>query len=524
MNKYYDYIIIGAGSSGAVLASRLSENPNNKILLIEAGNTFERIDQIPGVLLNGMSTGADWTGNLAIGTEFDWQYKAVSNPEFKDMGVPRGRVAGGTSSINGQVFLRAIPEDFENWKNGGLEDWSYEQCLKYFIKQENDLDFQNEYHGNNGPIPVKRHSLDSLLVDQMSFYNTVKEMGYKATEDHNLPYSEGVGPMPLNNSNGIRWSTGICYLLPALERENLDVLSNKICKKILIENGKQIGLQLYDDEVFEGNEIIISTGAVESPKLLMLSGIGNKSEFENYNIKHLHQLKGVGQNLRDHPAVELRWNADDLLNNDLSDVGAQKVGLRYTSSKSKDRLDMVSVMRFQPKEMNPDSLHFEKTDFGNTRVAITTGIFLAKSSGNLSLNKQDHKKYPKINYNYLSNEYDMERLIEGVKLNFEIARNSNFDSFRKELIAPLPEAFENDKLLRKCILSKVHTMHHISGTCKMGSINDEFSVVDKYAKVIGIEGLRIADCSIMPDCVRANTNATAIMIGEKISDHIKNGD
>ena len=156
MKKTYDYIIIGAGSSGAVIASRLSENPNTKVLLIEAGNTFENMEEIPEVLLKGMATGADWTGNLAVGTEFYWQYKAISNPDFKNMGVPRGRVAGGTSSINGQVFLRAIPEDFENWSSKGLEDWSFEECLKYYIKQENDLDFTNEYHGNDGPVPVKR--------------------------------------------------------------------------------------------------------------------------------------------------------------------------------------------------------------------------------------------------------------------------------------------------------------------------------------------------------------------------------
>jgi len=524
LKKTYDYIIIGAGSSGAVIASRLSENPNTKVLLIEAGNTFENMEEIPDVLLKGMATGADWTGNLAVGTEFDWQYKAISNPDFKNMGVPRGRVAGGTSSINGQVFLRAIPEDFENWSSKGLEDWSFEECLKYYIKQENDLDFTNEYHGNDGPVPVKRHSLDSLLIDQMTFYNTVQEMGFKTTEDHNLPYSEGVGPMPLNNPNGIRWSTGICYVLPAMVRENLDVLSNSICKKILIENGKQIGLILENDEIYEGNEIIVSSGAVESPKLLLLSGVGKKDELDESNIEHVHELKGVGQNLRDHPAVELRWNGDHSLNDNLTDVGAQKVGLRYTSSNSKDRLDMISVMRFQPEGISPDNLHFERSDFGKTRVGITTGIFLAKSSGKLSLNKLDPRNHPDLNYNYLSNENDFQRMIEGVKFNFEIARNSNFDSFRKDLIAPLPEALEDDKLLKKWISSKVHTMHHISGTCKMGNTDDDFSVVDKHGKVIGIEGLRIADCSIMPDCVRANTNATAIMIGEKISDHIKNGD
>tara|TARA_B110000196_G_scaffold135132_1_gene117128 strand:+ start:195 stop:1775 length:1581 start_codon:yes stop_codon:yes gene_type:complete len=526
LKNTFDYIIIGAGSSGGVIASRLSENPNNNVLLIEAGNSFENMDEIPDVILKGMATGADWTGNQAIGTEFDWQYKAISNPEFTNMGVPRGKLIGGTSSINGQVFLRAIPEDFENWKSTGLDNWSFEECLNYYIKLENDLDFQNKYHGNEGPIPVKRHSLGSLLEDQLSFYETVQEMGHKSTDDHNLPYSEGVGPLPLNNPNGVRWSTGICYVLPSLKRENFKILSNSICKKILIENGKQIGIELENGEIYESGEIIISAGAIESPKLLMLSGIGNKKVLKNSEIKHIHQLEGVGENLRDHPAVELRWNASDKLNNNLSDVGAQKVALRYSSENapSSERLDMISIMRFQPGGMTADNLHFDKSDFGKTRVAITTGLFLAKSSGNLSLNKKNPLSRPKLNYNFLNNKSDLDRMIEGVKFNYEIARHHNFNSFRNELIAPMPEALEDDGLLVKWINSNAHTMHHISGTCKMGSTKDNLSVVDEFGRVIGIDGLRVADCSIMPDCVRANTNATAIMIGEKIADHIKNGD
>ena len=524
MKNSYDYIVIGAGSSGAVIASRLSENPNNQVLLIEAGETFENIEDMPDVIKKGMATGADWTGNLAVGTEYDWKYNAISNPEFKNMGVPRGKVIGGTSSINGQVFVRAIPEDFENWKNTGLDDWSFEDCLKYFIKLENDLDFENEYHGNDGPIPVRRHKLDTLLQDQLTFYETVKDMGFPETEDHNMPFSEGVGPLPLNNPHGIRWSTGICYVMPALFRDNFKVLSNSKCKKIIVENGIQIGILLENDEIYEAGEIIISAGAVESPKLLLNSGIGDKEEITNYGLEHIHQLKGVGKNLRDHPAVELVWKSTEKLLDQLTDVGAQKVALRYTSNNSKDRLDMISVMRFQPGGISKDDLHFRTSDFGESRIAITTGLFLAKSSGELTLNPKDHYSYPIINYNYLSNDYDLQRLIEGVKFNFEIARNSNFDSFRGDLVEPIPQALEDEKILIKWIKSKVHTMHHISGTCKMGNESDDFAVVNKHAKVFGIEGLRVVDCSIMPDCVRANTNATAIMMGEKISDHIMHGD
>ncbi len=523
MKKTFDYIVIGAGSSGAVLASRLSENSNNNVLLIEAGDTFEKIEDIPDVIKNGMATGADWTGNLAVGTEYDWKYEAISNQDFKNMGVPRGKVIGGTSSINGQVFIRAIPEDFENWKNKGLDDWSFEDCLKYYIKLENDLDFNNEFHGNDGPVPIKRHSLDSLLQDQRSFYQTAQDMGFPTTDDHNMPFSEGVGPLPLNNVKGIRWSTGISYVIPALFRENFKILSNSICKKIIIEEGIQRGVILENNEIYYANEVIVSAGAVESPKLLLNSGIGNTDEISKHGIDPIHQLKGVGKNLRDHPAVELVWKSSEKLLDQLTDVGAQKVALRYTSEKSRDRLDMISVMRFQPGGISKDDLHFRSSDFGESRIAITTGLFLAKSHGELTLNPQNPKDYPIMNYNYLSNDYDLERLIEGVKFNFEIARNRNFDSFRGDLIEPIPEALEDEKILIQWIKSKVHTMHHISGTCKMGNESDELAVVNRYGKVHGIEGLRVVDCSIMPDCVRANTNATAIMIGEKISDHILEG-
>ena len=178
------------------------------------------------------------------------------------MGVPRGKVIGGTSSINGQVFIRAIPEDFDNWKNKGLDDWSYEECLKYYIKLENDLDFNNEFHGNEGPIPVMRHKIDTLLEDQLTFYESVQEMGFPVTEDHNLPFSEGVGPLPLNNVNGMRWSTGISYVIPAIYRDNIEVLSNTICEKIIIDNGIQRGVILKNGNVIEGYEIILSAGAV----------------------------------------------------------------------------------------------------------------------------------------------------------------------------------------------------------------------------------------------------------------------
>ena len=523
MKKIYDYIIIGSGSSGGVLASRLSENSNNQVLLIEAGNTFETVDDIPDVLKKGMATGADWSGNLAVGTQFDWKYKAISNEKFKNMGVPRGKVIGGTSSINGQVFIRAIPEDFENWKNKGLDDWSYEECLKYYIKLENDLDFNNEFHGNEGPIPVMRHKIDTLLEDQLTFYESVQEMGFPVTEDHNLPYSEGVGPLPLNNVNGMRWSTGISYVIPALHRDNLEVLSNTICEKIIIDNGIQRGVILKDGNVFEGNEIILSAGAVESPKLLLNSGVGDKDSLSNIGINHVHQLPGVGLNLSDHPAVELVWKSSEKLLDQLSDVGAQKVGLRYTSENSDDRLDMMSVMRFKPAGVSNEE-YIINSDSKESNIAITTGLYLAKSHGKLSLNPENSKGSPIINYNYLNNDYDTERLINGIKLNYEIARNSKFDSFREDLIEPFPEALEDEKLLRYWINSKVHTMHHISGTCKMGSEDDENAVTNKHGKVHGIEGLRVVDCSIMPDCVRANTNATAIMMGEKISDHIKFGE
>ena len=267
-----------------------------------------------------------------------------------------------------------------------------------------------------------------------------------------------------------------------------------------------------------------SAGAVESPKLLLNSGVGDKDSLSKIGIEHAHQLPGVGLNLSDHPAVELVWKSSEKLLDQLSDVGAQKVALRYTSENSDDRLDMISVMRFQPGGISKDDLHFRSSDFGESRIAITTGLFLAKSHGKLSLNPEDPKNSPIINYNYLNNDYDTERLIKGIKLNYEIARNSKFDPFRGDLIEPLPEALEDEKLLRYWINSKVHTMHHISGTCKMGSEDDENAVTNKYGKVHGIEGLRVVDCSIMPDCVRANTNATAIMMGEKISDHIKLGD
>jgi choline dehydrogenase len=431
------------------------------------------------------------------------------------MNVPRGKIVGGTSSINGQVFLRGLPADYDSWSDFGGTKWKFSNLLPFFNKLENDLDMGGDFHGKEGPIPVRRYKKNELFLEQSAFVNACKSLGFEEISDHNEPDSEGVGPLPLNNPNGIRWSTSLTYLHTARNRKNLQVISKTIVKKIILKRVKvgqykAIGIQIESSSKkrrLMGGEIILCAGAIGTPKLLMLSGIGPKSHLSDKNIRPKVDLPGVGENLRDHPMVHVRWNLHPSLKNYTKSL-AQKVALRYTSPVSITKTDMISVMRF---------------DNSNKHLIISAGLFLANSSGTLRLRSVNHKYNPILEYRLLEDPFDLMRMREGVRMNIKIGNEKAFNKILGERVSPNATEFKNDEYLNEWLLNTVNTTHHISCTARMGFPNDPMSVVDQYGKVYGINNLRLADLSIMPDCVRANTNATAIMIGERISSFIEEG-
>ena len=509
----YDVIVVGSGSGGATIATRLSEDPNRSVLLLEAGPDYPNIDRLPPDVKFNHGTGTDLGIGLnsAVGGPHDWQFTGTATATSSTpMRVPRGRVTGGTSAINGSVFLRGLPEEFDGWASRGNDEWAYENVFPYFNKIETDTNYSGDYHGNAGPIMVRRFMPDELMNDQAAFSDACRDAGFPDSPDHNDPDSTGIGPLPLNNPDDIRWSTNIGYLSQARHRLNLTIKPDCTVHKLVFEGTRASGVVVESSgEMFtvRGNEIILSAGPIASPQLLMLSGIGPSTDLGKLGIPVLIDSPGVGQNLRDHVTVHTRWHAKDDIEMPGNDVGPQKVALRYTATNSGQRNDMITVMRWNSPER---------------QIVMSAGLYLAKSSGEIRLTSTDVSVQPFLYYNFLDDPSDIKRLRDGVRLNLRLSEHKSFEPIIGDLIDPTPADVLTDAALDSWMMRNVETMHHISGTAKMGPDSDEMAVLDQYCRVRGVEGLRVADGSVMPDCIRANTNATIIMIGERIADFIKN--
>ncbi|MDA0596419.1 MAG: GMC family oxidoreductase N-terminal domain-containing protein [Chloroflexi bacterium] len=506
-NSKYDVIVVGAGSAGAALATRLSEDADRNILLIEAGHDYPNIDELPDEIRQGHATGTDMT--IDPDGEHNWGFTGKATSLHIDMMVPRGKITGGTSAINGQVYLRAIPEDFDSWVEAGNDEWSYDKILPYMNKLENDLDIFDQYHGNDGPIIIRRYKTDELVDDQAAFIEAVTDAGFAKTDDHNHPASSGVGPLPLNNPDGIRWSTAMGYLTMSRDRPNLTISADSHTTRVLIKDKKAVGIEYEKNGELKqafADEVVLSAGPIGSPHLLMLSGLGRREQLEAVGIEVIADMRGVGQNLRDHPSAHVRWRAEDDFPMPDVEVGPQKVALRYTARDSEFRNDMIAVMRW---------------DSTNREFLMSVGLYLAKASGEMRLVSSDSHVQPELDYHLLDHPYDLERMRAGVRMHLEFGEHSAYKGILKEVIDPLPADLESDQTLDNWLLRSAATMHHISCTARMGDESDPMAVVDQYGRVHGIEGLRVCDLSIMPDCPRANTNSPAMTIGERIADFMK---
>ncbi|XP_005993052.1 choline dehydrogenase, mitochondrial [Latimeria chalumnae] len=532
----YNYVIVGAGSAGCVLANRLTENPNDTVLLLEAGPK----DTLWGSkrLMWKIHMPAALIYNLCD-DKYNWYYHTTPQKHMNNRVLywPRGRVWGGSSSLNAMVYIRGHAEDYNRWEKEGATGWDYEHCLPYFKKAQCHELGPDQYRGGSGPLKVSRGKTNHPL--HHAFLEAAQQAGYPFTEDMNGYQQEGLGWMDMTINKGQRWSTASAYLHPALSRQNLSTENRVLVTKILFESTKAVGVEYVQDgqkkKVYANKEIILSGGAINSPQLLMLSGIGNADDLKKLGIPAVCHLPGVGQNLQDHLElyVQQQCTKPITLYQAQKPIQMLKIGLewlwKFTGYGATAHLETGGFIRSRPGVTHPDlQFHFLPSvviDHGRVDAAVEAyqvhiGPMRGASVGWMKLKSADPREHPILEPNYLSTETDVWENRQCVKLAREIFAQKAFDQFRGPEMQPGSHV-QSDKEIDVFVREKADSAYHPSCTCKMGKPFDPTAVVDPQTRVIGVENLRVVDSSIMPSVVSGNLNAPTIMIAEKAADIIK---
>lgn len=529
MNDTFDFIIVGAGSAGCAMAYRLSEDPKNRVLVLEFGGTDAGpFIQMPAALSYPMNM-----------SRYDWGFQSEPEPHLggRILATPRGKVIGGSSSVNGMVYVRGHARDFDTWEEMGASGWGYRHVLPYFQRQEETPTGDDGFRGRSGPLHVQRGTKWNPLFD--AFIKAGKQAGYETTGDYNGQKQEGFGDMEMTVKNGQRWSAANAYLKPALKRGNVEIVTGAFVRRVVIENGRATGVEYQRGSgqpvtVRAAREVIISASSINSPKILMLSGIGPAADLREMGIDVVADRPGVGANLQDHLELYIQqactqpitlykhWN---IVSKAL--IGAQWLFTRKGLGAS-NQFEACAFIRSKAGVEYPDiQYHFlpfavrydGKAAAEGHGFQAHVGPMRSKSRGRIRLTSGDPLAKPSILFNYMSHPDDWADFRTAIRLTREIFGQEAFAPYRGREIQP-GAGVQSDAELDDFIREHVESAYHPCGSCRMGAASDPMAVVDPECRVIGVEGLRVVDSSIFPQVTNGNLNAPSIMVGEKASDHI----
>jgi len=461
--------------------------------------------------------------------------------------VPRGKVVGGGSAVNGTIFERATPDDFADWVAQGNDEWSYEKVLPYFKKTERDLDIQNEWHGSDGPIPLKRYRGTEQVPTDVAFIEGCVKAGFPEDPDINAPTSIGAGALVMNNVDGYRMSTSHCYLEPVLgKRPNLTVQGDTFVRRVIFDGRKAVGVEAdYNGQrvVYNADQIVLSSGAIKSAHLLLLSGIGPAADLKSFDIPVVFENRWVGKNFSDHcAAANIAYRVKNRVELDPLQHPGIHVGLHYTSEGSPWRSDMFVLATCNPH--NVQILYgtnlFTRARMGinmmrkmswrrvleearlGAEMMLSVAIMKHNSKGELTLASGDPNDQPNLQYHYLEDPQDFKRVRDGLRMMSTVLESEPYRKLGAERISPNNEELRSDEDLDNFIRNHVFSWFHMAATCRMGPDTDETAVVDQYGRVKGVTNLRICDTSIWPATLRRCTNGTAVMTGERVAGFFDN--
>ncbi len=524
----FDYIIIGSGSAGSAMAHRLSEDGRHTVLVLEYGGTdVGPLIQMPSALSYPM--------NMPL---YDWGFRAEPEPALggRRLATPRGKVIGGSSSINGMVYVRGHARDFDAWEEMGARGWAYRHVLPYFVRAETSHGGEEGWRGSSGPLHVTRGPRTNPLYD--AFIEAGRQAGYPVTPDYNGRQQEGFGAMEMTVWNGTRWSVANAYLRPALRRRNVKLTTRAFARRILLDGKRATGVE-YEHRgrvlaAHANREVIVAASSINSPKLLQLSGIGNASHLREAGIAPVHDLAGVGENLHDH--LEVYFQFESLVPVSLYPklklfakglIGAEWLLFR-TGLGATNHFESCGFIRSAAGVEYPDiQYHFlpiamrydGKSAAPGHSFQVHVGPMRTKSRGHVRARSPDPREPPVIRFNYMSHPDDWKEYRAAIRLTRELFAQDAFKPYKGREIQP-GETMLSDAEIDAFVRDHAESAYHPCGTCKMGDAGDPLAVVDPECRVIGIDGLRVADSSIMPRITNGNLNAPSIMIGEKASDHI----